>query len=311
MPDEYMDPSNVFEGVPLVRMYDKADDVRDLLRFFYHAPTFTLTRYDPETPKKVGGILRLAKKYQIASLWDRLVKQIETDWPQTLSGWDRLEGEINLWNQHCVEEGESRIPCSDIVFPEPGSAAQLAREFDLRKITPAVFYHLSRLEISRNRGHLYDKQVADRIAEVRSLGGRTANWSLLTLPDLKCLLLGRERIQQYLEKEFTRFRNSPQFHYCDPQCNRKSFEDGLRVLIHSSDILSDLKILVSEDLDNCGTETLCSPCQEKAKATVRQLRTEIWDRLAEFFELPVLSDNEDDDGDGDEDEGDDEYHDSE
>ncbi|EIW87222.1 hypothetical protein CONPUDRAFT_79370 [Coniophora puteana RWD-64-598 SS2] len=110
-------------------------------------------------------------------------------------------------------------PYSDDIFPEPGSAILFARNLDIRSILPSTFYHLSRLEMSLNRADEADKRVRDRIANVRTGGGRTADWSYLTKQDFKCLLLGRERIQQFMEAHAHYF--SSFFYNCDKPCSRR------------------------------------------------------------------------------------------
>ncbi|EIW80338.1 hypothetical protein CONPUDRAFT_73485 [Coniophora puteana RWD-64-598 SS2] len=293
-PDGALNPNDFFEGVPLVRMYDKAADVFDFLRIFYHAPSFMLTRYDPETPRKIQGILRLAKKYQITFLSDRLIKQFEADWPQTIPEWDRLEGEVMLCQtRRRTEDLEEHIPpFNDDIFPEPGSAIRLAREFHLTNVLPAAFYHLSRLEISCDRSAKeIDRGVAARIVEVQEEGGRTADWSFLTNGDLKCLLLGRERIRQYLQGKATLsvFHVSlKEVNMCHRDCNAASLDSKLQSLARcTSDAMNDLKALVAEDGE--AIEELCPTCQRRAGEIATGLRMAIWDSLYEFFNLPIPS----------------------
>ncbi|EIW77531.1 hypothetical protein CONPUDRAFT_75394 [Coniophora puteana RWD-64-598 SS2] len=292
-PTESTDPDSIFEGVPLLRMYDEANDVRDLLRFFYHSTTYMLIRYDPETPRKVGGLLRLAKKYQINTLWDMVVGQLQKDWPQTLPEWERLEGEVDLWQRRRDEENWSPLPCSDHVFPEPGSAIQLAREFDLHRILPSMFYHLSRLDISCDLAQMDDHPVRERIDDARSLGDRTANWSFLTLQDLKCLLHGREGIRQFIEDESHRLNMPPNCRNSNPKCDRTTFDIKVRMLAHSTDVLRDLRALSDGDQDGNGIG-MCKACRSTVKAISNNLRLEIWEGLPENFKLPAVSDDDED-----------------
>ncbi|EIW86036.1 hypothetical protein CONPUDRAFT_46875 [Coniophora puteana RWD-64-598 SS2] len=286
LPVDSTDSSNLYKGRSIVRMYDKPQDVRSLLRFYYHASMFPLTRYDPETPSKIEGILRLAKKYQIDSVWHRLVHQVEADWPTSLPEWDQLKGEIELRHSRRMEENlPDELPHNDDVYPEPGAAISLAREFCLYDILPAAFYHLSRTQISCNRAAKTDDQgVSDNIAEIHEDGGRTANWSYLTRNDFKCLLLGRERIQRFMESKALQFQNSSRFADCDLGCDRRGIETKFQLVLQSSDVLAGLKGFITEDY---ATDGVCSPCISRAKRDAQTLRQDVWAKLPQLFDLPM------------------------
>lgn len=51
-------------------------------------------RLDPATPSNVRHILNLANKYAIDHLRRRIVSQLEGDWPQSLTQWDRLNSKV-------------------------------------------------------------------------------------------------------------------------------------------------------------------------------------------------------------------------
>ncbi|EIW74887.1 hypothetical protein CONPUDRAFT_169800 [Coniophora puteana RWD-64-598 SS2] len=282
------DPEDFYEGIPAVRMYDEPDDVRDLLNVYYHASITALTRYNPETPRKIQGPLRLAKKYQIASLYGQLVRHFQADWPQTLPEWDRLESEIKAQHQLCMDvEDPDDAPYADVVYPEPGSAIRLAREFNLDKVLPAAFYHMSRLDITCDRAKLHLEEVAARIDEVHESEGRTGDWSFLTKDDLQCLLLGRERIYQHMQMESGRFDFPPDHPNCNPSCNRRSVHTKFSMLLRSTDALDDLKALVVDG--DYITEGVCAGCRSRANATALDVRMNIWEKLPEYFNLPLPS----------------------
>ncbi|TFY76615.1 hypothetical protein EWM64_g7398 [Hericium alpestre] len=78
--------SEAYDGVPLVRMPDPAEDLQKLLEALYCKP--------PHTPSIARPVLALSTKYEIAHLRQLIVERLEADWPQTLDKWDVLEGAV-------------------------------------------------------------------------------------------------------------------------------------------------------------------------------------------------------------------------
>ncbi|EIW87223.1 hypothetical protein CONPUDRAFT_46098 [Coniophora puteana RWD-64-598 SS2] len=296
LPSDTQDQNNLYEGLPVIPMYDKAQDVRGLLRFFYDAPSFILDRYDPKTAERIFGILALAKKSQITPLWNRLVKHIKRCWPQTLTAWDVLESDAKIrHNQRYDEELIDLVPYNDDIFPEPGFAIHLARTLDIREILPAAFYHLSRLKISHDRSVKED--TLDDMSEVRheeisehlvDYGGRTANWSYLSIQDFRCLLLGRERIERFLPTQLHRFAPAECWY---KTCKGKVPEAQYRSLYRSPDVLNDLKYFIPED-EEYSTDDICMSCRKHSRGIAHDIRLTIWDQLAEFFDLPPVPEDD-------------------
>ncbi|EIM81852.1 uncharacterized protein STEHIDRAFT_161204 [Stereum hirsutum FP-91666 SS1] len=83
------------EGVPLVQMPDNADDLEILLKAFYFGYELPYPRLNPNTPDAVRNILVMANKYQVDFVRKIIVDRLESDWPQTVSAWERLESEIS------------------------------------------------------------------------------------------------------------------------------------------------------------------------------------------------------------------------
>jgi len=282
------DINEVYDGVPVVPMYDKPQDVRDLLRFFYDAPSFVLSRNDPDTPKKIGGILTLAKKYQITPLWDRLVDHFKADWPQTITGWDILESEKAIRHQSRMDYALD-LDFIDIELPEPGAAIRLARDLDIREVLPAAFYHLSRLKITHDRRLEDEGSDHEDIIWHRAEGGRTANWSFLSTEDLRCLLRGRENIERCLRAEYHTFSRPCERKDSDAKCNvGKISSSKLESLYHSSDVLHDLKDFIPAK--EYTEEEICGYCRQSVNLLAFSVRAEFWYKLCEFFSLPPLPD---------------------
>ncbi|KAH7924483.1 hypothetical protein BV22DRAFT_1035082 [Leucogyrophana mollusca] len=210
LPEPPSGVNDAYDGVPLVHLHDDAIHVRELLQTFYQPTSLNLVRYDPNTPDKIRGCLLLAKKYQIKSLYDHLVKHFRADWPQSLQEWDALEEEIGLrLNQFQLADinTEFDINYVDDVFPEPASAIRLARELDIPEILPAAFYQLSRLDVTHDRDRWADYTGYDDFYTSLREGERSAHWSLLTSEELIHVFLGREGLQRFAQSLQWKFRH--------------------------------------------------------------------------------------------------------
>ncbi|EIW87225.1 hypothetical protein CONPUDRAFT_96559 [Coniophora puteana RWD-64-598 SS2] len=284
IPAETADPEDFYDGVPLVRMYDKAQDVKDLLKYYYEPSSFVVKRYDPQNPNKIRGLMHLARKYQITPLLDRLIKHLKEDWPQTLTEWDVIEGEVKARLESQVDYGYDDHVYVDEVFPEPGTTIRLAREMDIPVVLPAVFYHLSRLKITRER--------TSEITDFKIIGGRTADWSALSEEDLRCLLYGRENLQEYKSIACRPLIFSCSHKECDAL---KTLCSAIQVLYDSKDILTGLKDFVPKD--QYTQKELCVSCWLKVNNLAQNARMDIWKKLPKFFRLPRPSDDWDSDSD--------------
>ena len=103
-----------------------------------------LKRHDPNTPRIVSGVIRLADKYLIEPLRRRLVQQVCDDWPTTLHEYDASQAGIDAWESQpgkCVEHYPYHLIRESI--PELISAIQFAQEFGCPQILRAAFYRLS------------------------------------------------------------------------------------------------------------------------------------------------------------------------
>lgn len=140
----------------------------------------------------------MANKYQVNFIRKKIVERLESDWPQTVSAWERLESEITtMGDQEDALEHPGPFFALDDILPEPATAIRLARDCNIPSILPAAFYHLSRLSISDDyyivRG-LNKSEVLFPIAYPRF---RSARWSLLTGDELRCLLTGQAALSAY------------------------------------------------------------------------------------------------------------------
>lgn len=234
--------------------------------------TLPWTPRSPHNPILITPILELSRKFGIDRMREQIHQHLESDWPQTLQDWDKLESNIEL-----MANG-SDVQRIDDYFPEPASAIKLARQFDFPSILPAAFYHLSRLSILDD----WDKTHADPALCIQNPTKRTARWELLSAKDFRCLLLGKEELAGCLHGFKTgqsRHKNIDLLGLGKrDECNVG--EEAWKNIIsnscsQSADPLTLIKSSITSKVQHCPT------C---AKA-LRAVRAQIWERLGNFFHL--------------------------
>ncbi|KAG9310780.1 hypothetical protein JVU11DRAFT_8629 [Chiua virens] len=185
---------HVYDGVPLIRMMDDADHLALILKILYYQSSLPWTPHDAyPTFEVITSFLELSRKYGIDRMDTEVRAHLESDWPQTLHEWDKLEKAVETMETELGHRKFKMNPVTgppprrllDDYFPEPASAIRLARRFEIPRILPAAFYHLSRLEISDD----WEKNRAN--PSYLSTTKRNARWGLLDTEDFRCLLYGR------------------------------------------------------------------------------------------------------------------------
>ncbi|KAF8815150.1 hypothetical protein BYT27DRAFT_7312406 [Phlegmacium glaucopus] len=266
--------TEVYEGVPLVYLTDDADGLESLLQLLYHDMDLPLRQLNPHTLCLLRSLLGLADKYAMHQIRQNLVGQIEESWPLTLRQWDHQESRINT--MLLISRGDLDVASSlDDWFPEPASAIQLARECNIPAILPAAFYHLSRLSIDDDWGKTYLGYTLDT--------GRTAQWSLLTADDLRCLLKGQTRLRQAPQEllKFTSCRTSECFGFCSTEKLSRLLTEIQDKCDRSSDILR----VTREYIEKSYGDEICFQCCWGIRRDLGTFRHKLWAGLRDFFSL--------------------------
>ncbi|KAG1736289.1 hypothetical protein EDD22DRAFT_787519 [Suillus occidentalis] len=272
------DEVQMYDGIRLVRLTDDAEEIESVFKLMYIHPLVLSQRLSRHVPPIVHHVLKLSNKYEMSELRQAVVQLLETQWPTSLSQWDRLESEIAVmaWDQDC-----DPIPLDlDDSLPEPALAIKLGREFHIPSIMPAAFYHLSRLSI----GHPLHVPRG-------SLRQRTADWNLLTAADLICLIMGKEGLSMvaasllvpdcwgdetvktyWMEEDCRGCRRSEMVEQIRWECKR------------TSDVLSTLRqYLTIESL----LSPMCKTCSHIIKTKLKGVRQTLWAMLPLLFQLEV------------------------
>ncbi|KAH0832975.1 hypothetical protein J3R83DRAFT_11953 [Lanmaoa asiatica] len=216
--------------------------------------------------------LDLSRKYWIHRVDEQVSSHLESDWPQTLKDWDKLERDIEFMMN------DSDVEHIDDCLPEPAAAIELAHEFYIYSVLPSAFYHLSRLSILDD----WDKTHADSAISIRNPRQRTARWGLLSAKDLRCLLLGKAEFAGFLR--FATFKSRESFGKSQDECGigERLWKDICDRCSQSADPLALLKSLASLEGDE---SQHCSTCAKALRARIPAVRAKIWTKLDDLFHL--------------------------
>ncbi|KAG5653415.1 hypothetical protein H0H81_000702 [Sphagnurus paluster] len=168
------------DGVPVIELYDTAEDVGNLLTALYDGPNSVFGNNDQDDFRVVSGVLRLATKYIVESLRAKALDHLSAAWPSDLKTWDARE---DLARSYETDLTSGSRP---LEYPHPIAVINLSREVDAPSLLPAAFYDLSRYPFS----HIFEP--AEEEQTYRPLPVITAN---LSNADMQRLCLGKEASQ--------------------------------------------------------------------------------------------------------------------
>ncbi|KAJ7178919.1 hypothetical protein C8R46DRAFT_887153 [Mycena filopes] len=272
LPHPEMNP-DIYDGAPFVRMPDDAKDIESLLKVLYDPSELPYKRLDPLTPITVRRPLTMAIKYEMEPLRDRIIAQLQADWPNSLAEWDRLETEAHaLWIEHASAAATDFKIASlslDDRLPEPAAAIRLAADCNIPKIMPAAVYHLSRLETDQDWLESH-KETSDANYDCN----RTARWDLLEAADLKLVLKLRETIKDFQFKGL--YVSAGKSCLALERCVDVWGEHCLR-WAHEADPLS----LMKSFREARPARGICKSCWLKTRDNVRDARVDLWEEICE------------------------------
>ncbi|KAF5383576.1 hypothetical protein D9615_003510 [Tricholomella constricta] len=193
--DDTATPKHVLKGIetggiPVVELYDTAEDVGNLLTALYDGPAFGGN--DQEDFPVVSGVLRLSTKYIIEGLRARALEHLSTAWPSDLKAWDAREDSARTHETDIASNGSH-------LYPHPIAVINLSREVDAPSLLPAAFYDLSRYPFS----HIFEPTEEDQTH--RHLPPTPSN---LSVADLQRLCLGKEASQHAITSLITAMGSS-------------------------------------------------------------------------------------------------------
>lgn len=237
-----------------------------------------LRRYDPDIPLKTGGILTLAKKYDIDSVCTRIIQHFEAEWPTQLRDWYLLARTMEEMTLCASRVRDNDWKKTEAHFPEPACAIRLATEHGLASVLPAAYYRLAIGDMS-----IHFDDFGEELGEV------SARWDLLEREDWRRLSAGKDKLITMCCKMVSAYRV---FGIGGCKTEAKCKEIGKRMLktfderwnwnfARQPDVLG----LIFEVLDN-DSEDLCHTCNSSFECELTDLLEKIWDDLPKIFQLP-------------------------
>lgn len=286
--------SDVYEGVPLVEMPDDADTLRRLIALLYDPQCVRLLVYFraislTRSGRCISVILKgedfaatmyepavLARKYQVDWIRHMVASHLESQWPRTLAGWDRVAN-AEVSDALAGEDLESWEPDDSLKLhrlPEPLTAIRLARECDVPMIIPVAFLHLLRspLEID-----------ADDADDLHARVWQAPERALLTAVDLYRLALARERIGKWFSSRPDIQKNCGSEKQASCQMMRLRTRCTIATnVIRDGNVLAASQWVMQNGAPSAG---ICPLCSMWLRDEVRKMREQFFALLSTFFQL--------------------------
>ncbi|KAG5647448.1 hypothetical protein DXG03_009378 [Asterophora parasitica] len=282
------------DGIPVVELYDTAEDVGNLLIALYDGPTFGCN--DQEDFRVVSGVLRLSTKYIIEGLRTKALEHLSAAWPLNIKAWDMRE---DLARSHETDVASS----GSHLYPHPIAVINLAREVHAPSLLPAAFYDLSRYPFS----HIFEPTEEEQT--YRTLPSFTSN---LSVADLQRLCLGKEASQHAITSLITAMGSSQYVrsaqlstHTRKPSASgvcvsaaacRKDFSE--LVDLATQHYLFDRErgccdpLYVAEELGQLKSAEFseCKSCARSLEAWATREREKMWKSISVWFRLDYSGD---------------------
>ncbi|KAL4266157.1 hypothetical protein AB1N83_000519 [Pleurotus pulmonarius] len=272
--------AEVYDGVPLIVMQDKAEDVRGFLQAIYKPSSVFLERYDPASAKLLTSPLLLAVKYQADNLKDRIIEQLEADWPAS---------DYSAW-KYKREKLEAGMSGCGMCISEPVDLLQLIRKVNmpddsLKKLRAVALHNM--LGLPDDTYYDVDPAALDARDCLALVAGQTKTnnllWSWIKL---------EEPIPGTAADD-----EGPAFDDC-PRCKAKMFRDelfskwmGLSLYYPDALVFLDMEARHISEGHGSAAALLCSyECRKEAEAWMDALAEEFYRKLDEIYYLIDLSD---------------------
>ena len=164
----------------------------------------------------------------------------------------------------------------DDMFPEPVSAINLGRSYNIPNILPAALYHLSRIKLSSDYYQMHTEPTRSNADSQQRLhaGLRSARWELLTAED-HCALT---ELKDYIQNCLTKLMAESSPHLVCKAGMERAYSEIVRSSMATRDILRQLKIGFNVP------HYICSVCLMQGKMVTSSMRKDIWDQLAVILE---------------------------
>ncbi|KAF7297799.1 BTB domain-containing protein [Mycena kentingensis (nom. inval.)] len=251
------------EGCPVVFLPgDKAGDWKHLLDAMY--PQTCFPKNGPSI-EELSALLRLSKKYDIASFRKRCIECLKSEFPTTLEAYDAMPED---WEHLYVPQ-----ECKSVQLRV--HVANLSREVGLHSVLPGVLYGLVAACDPNAEGILSDEFQALNVAD-----------------QLLCFKAFAKFVRRY-DTTPLRWLAEDVAIPCDGCEDPEACEEERKTLAlaWATDAFTVAHILDSWDHDtdwqNSKTQKgLCDPCLTQGREIHQSARAEWWIKLPSYFDLP-------------------------
>ncbi|KLO13576.1 hypothetical protein SCHPADRAFT_355239 [Schizopora paradoxa] len=264
-----------YEGLPLVRLQDSAEDVESLLNALRDPLTFCCPSISSDTPLRLRGAMHLASKYLMTNLRSKLVHIVEREWPLTTHALELATQSYHEFLSNLREESAeySSDYWRSVSLPEPVAAIQFAEEFGIKSILPSAYYELCRCS---TESAPEDWSSID----LKEITHKPPRWLSLSATSFLKLTRVREFLEEKLVNEFENIRNLKNMDcetFLDGRCRdtlrRMVEEEGdIVAIIQDRDIVMQLRHLRFRLAENI----LCHSCTRVYTTMVLDARDGIW-----------------------------------
>ncbi|PPR07100.1 hypothetical protein CVT24_010936 [Panaeolus cyanescens] len=262
--------ADLFEGCPVVPMYDLPKDLSSLIHYLYDGfGTFEYKCIDDFF--QLAGILRLASKYFIEPIRQQAVRILTNIWPATLLGHDQM-----------IETALITPAVDNLTYPyaHPLHVLNLARELDISILIPMALYFLTIYPLSEIIAANHPKLITEHSSKPSNI---------LSSKDIQLYTL----MYQYRLQVLSSFIHD----FCSqrirkPACGNsttcpKAFSGLVSQLHRSSNLKTNPLYEIRRTIDHvmCN-HNLCSVCRTDFNTQAIKLRKSAWDDIPSIIGFP-------------------------
>ncbi|TCD64064.1 hypothetical protein EIP91_004572 [Steccherinum ochraceum] len=291
--------TDLYDGVPWVRMPDPTEELSPLLEALYDVSTLKMVRHSPNTAIRLSGAMKLAKKYEIHSLRRAILRHMENDWPQTVDEWIEYHRSISRAQTQHLNTSPSYLHAGRYIderFPEPGSTLRFALDYHC----PTLLRAATMVMVTASEQSNYEEIVLSKFdmqyeaaAAKRTLLFPLVRWSLLTRRELDCLEYGKKVFREELRKlgnGETQLIDPPTCGGCTDKLvawRNHVFTMGGKVCLEERELTEPISEC-TKLLEEGKPAGVCVPCWSRTVKAIMNKRQELWDQIPKIFQWQSL-----------------------
>lgn len=160
----------------------------------------------------IKGLAKLVDKYQLASIKQSIVNQIQQDWPQTLAELVRLKLDKEFVESYKYSHLVARSSCRP-KLPDPATVIRIAMDFGATSVLPGAFYLLATCDGSGWDAVLKKPRNKENLPPNRN-SPWDVRWELLNVTDMLRYSQGKQSLTEEMASIGDVFRFDMNIPYC-------------------------------------------------------------------------------------------------